>query len=340
MPKMLHILLLGALAASGLARADPAADAYREAHAHLLARRHAEAAARFKDAAATTNATFAAAAWFGRGEALYALRQWEGAIAAYDALLAAHPSNPLAADALYARGCAEMQAGQSRKALETFTAFLARFPEHARRAACAAAITSLTRTHDAEERRAAVEAETRELADINAALREARFAEAESGAERFLQAHPAHPQAGDLRYLRATCAYRAKAFERAAGAYRDFLRLHPQHARAAAAREALADSLMQSKAYDEASAAYASLLEEAETSRQKALALLALGDCAAAQAQWDKAEQTYLRVELLEASDDLRPAALSRLADLYDRMGQPDKARRTRDDLRRRYPTR
>jgi TolA-binding protein len=326
----------GSLAAVPASAPDPAA-AYRQAHAHLAAQRYREAAALFETAAATTNAQAAAAAWLGRGESLFGARQWEAAIAAYDTLLKTWPDGPHAPNALCARGFAEHQAGRLPQALATFTAFKTRYPDHALAPVCEASLEKIARALDSKAKQESVAEITRELAAINAAMREANYDQVRDAAARFLLAHPEHSQAADLGYLIALCDYRAKAYDRAAGAFRTFLDRYPQHARAALARGQLADSLLQAGRHDEASALYEELASEAADPEAEARATLALGDCRTAQQHWAEAERLYLSVEVLQGCDTLRPAALSRLADLYDKMGQPDKARRTREDLRRRY---
>ena len=336
MKRALFTLLI--FASVGL-RADPAADAYREAHALLKAKKFAEAASRFEAATSTTNATFAAAAWFGRGEAFFSLRQWQDAIAAYDHLLKAYPDGELAPKALYARGCAEQQAGRLPLARSTFSEFNARFPTHALAPACTSALDTLTRDLDAASKRKERESVAKELADINAFVHGARFAEAREAAERFLEAHAEHAQAADLRFLVATCAYKAKDYSRAAAYYRTFLARHPQHPRAATARGQLADSLMQDRRYDEASLLLEAICRDTDDPHEKARATLSLGDCDTAQGKWNEAERRYLSVEVLQESDALRPVALGHLADMYEKSGQADKARRTREDRRRRYPS-
>lgn len=337
-PLVLCLTPLAFLAPPAALAAGSAADAYREARAHLAARRYEEAAARFEAAAATTNAAAAAAAWFGRGKALYGAKRWEAAIAAYDALLKTCPEGALAPNALYSRGHAEHQAGHLERALATFTEFKRRYPDHALAAASALSINTLSLALEAQARQQSVAAVTRELAAINASVHAEKYEEARAAAERFLQAHPGHPQAADLRYLAATCAYRAKDFVRAAEGYRAFLAGHPQHARAAAAREQLAESLFRAGRFDEALLLYEALAIEADTPQAEARATLAIGDCHAAQQKWDEAERDYLSVEVLQGCDALRPVALGRLADLHEKKGQPEKARQLREERNRRYP--
>ncbi len=337
-PLTAALLSMLSLLPLSLRAADPAADAYRQAHAHLAAHRYAEAAALFQAAAATTNAQAAAAAWLGRGEALYGAGQWAAAIGAYDTLLKTCPASPLAPDALCARGFAEHRAGRLPQALATFTAFKSQYPRHPRAGACTASIEIISRTLASRAQQQAVAAVTRELAAINSFMRKEQFTEARDAAERFLLTRPDHPQAADLRFLIATCDARSKDYTRAAESYRTFLDRHPQHARAATARDSLAECLFQAGRYEDARKLYEELVRDAADPQQEAHATLALGDCAAAQQRWDEAERLYLSVEVLQGCEALRPAALSRLADLYDKMGQPDKARRTREDRRRRYP--
>lgn len=333
-----RLYLTSCLLLAHAAGADPAADAYREARAHLSANRYAAAAARFEDATATTNAAAAAAAWFGRGEALYNLQQWDGAIAAYDTLLKRLPASPLAPQALFARGHAEHQAGRLPQALATFTTFQKHYPTNALAQSCTTLIGRISNALEVQARQQAVAALTLELTAINTAVRAEKFGEAIPAIERFMHAHPEHPQTADLRYLLATCAYRTQAYGRAAELYRAFLDNHPQHARAAVARTQQADSLLQAGRYADALSLYKQLADEAPDPQAEARATLAIGDCYAAQQKWEDAERAFLSVEVLQGIDALRPVALNRLASLYDKMGQPDKARHTREDLRRRYP--
>ena len=125
---------------------DPAASAYRQAYGYLTSNRYVEAAACFETAAATTNADMAAAAWLGRGEALYGAKQWDAAIASYDALLKIYPHSPHAAQALYARGFTEFQSGRLPQALATLSTFTAHYPSHALAATAVASTGTITRT--------------------------------------------------------------------------------------------------------------------------------------------------------------------------------------------------
>lgn len=318
--------------------ANDTAAAYRQAHACLTSNRYTEAAALFATATSSTNAAAAAAAWLGRGEALYGAKQWGAAAAAYDTLLKNHPDSPLAPSALCARGFSEVQSGQLPQAHATFTSFTQRYPNHALAATAAASVEKLTATLATQARQQAVAAVSRELSAINAWFREGAFDDARAAAERFLLAHPDHPQSAELRFLIATCAHRSQDFSRAAEAYRTFLDGHPQHARAAEARVHLADCLLHAQRFEEASALYEKIGAETADPVQKARSALAVGDCRAAQLNWAEAERLYLSVEVLYASDALRPVALKRLAGLYESMGQHDKAARCRDDLARRFP--
>lgn len=316
---------------------DTPADAYREGRAALAARRYADAAARFETAARATN-DMAAAAWFGRGEALYGLKQWKPAMAAYETLLKRYPDHALAPAALFARGCAEQQTGDLQHALATFTAFRKAYPKHALNTRCATAIGLISKTLDAQARQQAVLQVARELAAINDAVRAEKFDEASAAVTRFMHAHPDHPQTAELHYLQAACAYRMHAYDRAIGLYRAFLTRYPRHVRAAAAHIQLGDSLMQAGHYQDALTYYIREIGTAQTSDDEARDTLAIGDCYTALRLWDEAERAYLKVEVLQDCDALRPVALKRLAALYDKTGQPDKARRTREDLQSRYP--
>lgn len=312
--------------------------AYRAAHAHYQARRFAEAAEAFAHATASTNATFAAAAWLGRGEALFALGDWEKAGAAYTELLSRYPDSPLAPRALYARGYAAQRTDRLESARADFTAFLDRYPTNALRETCTTALKTVIVTQQARVRQAALAAVTAELAAINDALRAERWEEARAAATRFLAAHPDHNQTPELHLLIAASAYRSGDYADAAEAYRKLLDCAPQHARAAEARERYAECLFKAGKFEAARALYVARAEASDDPETRARATLAAADCDVALKRWAEAEHAYLSVEVLFDCEALRPVALKRLAALYDAMEQPDKANRTRETLRRRYP--
>lgn len=348
--------------------ADPATEAYRQAHACLISNRFAEAAARFEAAAATTNAAAAAAAWLGRGEAFFGAEQWADAIAAYDKLLATYPESPLVPNALCARGFAETKADRLSQALATFQSFLARHPTHALAPTAAASTGTLSRALAAIQRQKAEEALARETAELNAYVRAGRHREAAEAAERFLLAHPGAANLDEVRLLAAECAFRAEDFARAQTAYRRFLSLHAGHAQAARAwfelgktlqalarfaeaadafahvkdngqaRALQAESLFKAGRHEESLRLYEALSRASTNKQEQARMTLAMGDCCAAQQKWAEAERLFLSVETLHVSDALRPVALKRLVDLYARAGQTNLAERTRAELRRRFP--
>jgi TolA-binding protein len=346
---------------------DPAADAYRRAHACLASNRFSEAAARFQTATASSNAAAAAAAWLGRGEAFYGAGQWPAAAAAYDALLARYPASALAPNALCGRGFAETRAGLLPQALATFTALAETYPGHALAPTAAASTGALARTLAAHMRQRQTETLSREIAAINDLIRDGRHAEASVTAERFLRAHPDSPQDAELRLIAADGAFRAHDWPRAETLLSGFLSRHPQHVQAPRARlelgqalEALsrfdeaaevfsrstapdaplrvAGCLYRSGRYEEALKRYDELARNAADLSAAARAALASGDCHAALKNWPAAERAFLSVEVLHDADALRPAALARLAGLYDNMGQTNRADRARDALKRRYP--
>lgn len=333
------VVFLGMSASLSASADQPAADAaYRAARVHLQARRFAEAAESFACAAASTNAPFAAAAWLGRGEALFGLGDWDQAAAAYEGLLMRYPDSPLASRALYAHGHAAQRAGRLDRAHADFAAFLDRYPTNALREACTAALSTVNAARQARARQTARAAVAAEMAAINDALRAERWEDARAAADRFLAAHPDHEQVPELFLLIAASAYRTDDYAGAAEAYRRLLEHAPQHARAAEARTRRAECLFKAGDFETARALYAELAEADDDPEARARATLAVADCDAALKRWAEAERAYLSVELLLDCEALRPVALQRLAALYDAMGQPEKASRTRDALRRRYP--
>lgn len=365
-----HLLSTSILLVAAAASADPASDAYRKGYESLKAKRYAEAAAFFQTASASTNRENAAAAQLAQGEALFALKQWDAASGAYGALVSRFPDSPHAARALYARGCAEFQAGRLPEARATFAAFAARHPRHELAARAEAEARSIDRTLAAQAARAETEAVAQAFASINALTQERKYAEAADAAHRFLKERPAHPQCADLLYIEADCARRAKNNQQAADAYRAFLERCPSHAKAAQARLELgrtlgdlgrhaeaadvfeasgatnatqlcAESLFKAGRYAQALERYQRLASQCDSNAPaSAGTALAIGDCYAAQKQWESAERTYLSVENRQSADELRPEAIARLAGLYDAMGQTNRAAITREGLKRRYPNR
>jgi len=347
--------------------ADSAADSYRKGYASLSANRYTEAAAFFKDATRTTNATAAAAAWLGQGEAFYNAKQWEAAIAAYDALLKGYPQSQHAARALYARGLAEFQAGRLSTALTNLSLFVEHYPKHPLASTAIASTGTLSRTLAAQVKQREYEMMARDLAQINALSHDVKAAETATAVRLFLQAHPDHPQSATLRYLAANCALRAKDYALAVSAYRDFLAHHPQHAQNRQARLELgqslsaqglfgeaadiyatasgtdaqflcADSLVKAKRLDEALKLYQTLANHSPDAGKAAQVTLAMGDCYAALKKWSEAERAFLSVQASQTADALCPIALDHLASLYDNIGQTDNAAIVRQELKRRFP--
>jgi TolA-binding protein len=350
--------------------ADPTDDAYRLARACLTSNRFTEAATHFEAAASSTNATIAAAAWLGRGEALYSVKQWDAAISAYNTVLTAYPESPLAPNALCARGFAETQLARLPQAQATFTSFLERFPSHALAATATASGRAIAQTLEAQAKQKAEAALARETAYINTCMLNKRFLDAAHAAERFLLAHPDTAHRAELSLIAANCAFRAGDLARAQNAYRTFLSQHPQHAQATCAWFELGKILDARSLYDEAASAFEKAKDNAESAARQADSLfkagrttdalrlyetishastdklevarttLAMGDCYAAQEKWAEAERFFLSVETLHASETLRPIALDRLTALYERMGQTNLATRTRAERHRRFPDR
>ncbi len=348
--------------------AEPAADAYRRAHGCLTSNRFEEAATAFEAATGAADPVAAAAAWLGRGEALFGGRQWAASIRAYDRLLKDYPASPLVPNALCGRGFAEVRADQLPQALATFQALLVRFPGHALAATAATSTNTLTRALAARERQRAAEALARDTAAINACVQAGKPARAAEAAERFLREHPDAPNLAEVRLAAAGCAFRAGDFPRARTVYRRFLDAHRGHPQAARAWFELGQSLHAGGLFAEAAAAleqakaigpaaalqaecllkagrpadalrlYEALARTAADKNERARATLAMGDCCVAQEKWAEAERFFLSVETLHASEALRPVALRRLADLYERTGQTRQAERARAELRRRYP--
>lgn len=348
--------------------AEPAADAYRQAHACLTSNRFAEAAEHFRAAAASTNASAAAAAWLGCGEACFGAKRFDAAVAAYNRLLSDYPASPLAPNALCGRGFAEAKADRLPEALATFKDFAARFPGHALAATAGVSADAISRTLADRERQRAAAALARDTAAINAPLSEGKLAEAGAAAERFLLAHPDASNLADVRLLAADCALRAKDFSRAQDAYRRFLTLHPGHGQAPRAWLELGNALRALGRYAEAADAfgraanlpqaasqqaeclslagrhaealrlYEALARASTNDQERARMTLAMGDCCAALQNWEEAERLFLSVEALLASEALRPVALDRLAGLYASTGQTNQAARARAELLRRFP--
>ncbi len=155
---------------------------------------------------------------FWEAEALFRLKRYEEARAAYDAVVKADAASPLAPDAVYGLAWCERELGRTEAAVDAFRTFLQTWPNHA-------SVPSAT-FHLA-----------RGLMDLK------RMKEALPLLEGFLAKYQDHPQAPDARYLLGWARIETGDARAGVADLRALVKAHPTHAQAAAARRLVARTL-------------------------------------------------------------------------------------------------
>ena len=109
---------------------DPADKrAYDQALAQFRASDFKAALAGFQSLLKNPDSPYAPAAQFWAGSAQFALRDWKGAAASLQALLARHPDTPRAPDALLTLASAQLEQGDRRAARATLQSLLDKHPQ-------------------------------------------------------------------------------------------------------------------------------------------------------------------------------------------------------------------
>ncbi|HXG16506.1 MAG TPA: tetratricopeptide repeat protein [Calidithermus sp.] len=187
---------------------------------------------------------------FWEAEALFRLRRYADARAAYDAVLQADAASPLAPDALYGVAWSDFELGRPDAAARAFGEFVATWPEH-----------PLVPSAMLYQARALVE--------------QRRFAEATPVLERLLGRYPQHQAVADARYLLALARLNTGDYRGGADALKAFIAAYPQHPDVPAARRLLNETLARHGNREELAETYRALMAQSPTTPE------ALADAAA-----------------------------------------------------------
>jgi TolA-binding protein len=174
---------------------------------------------------------------FWEAEALFRLKRFAEARAAYDAVLRADAAGPLAPDALYGRSWSDLDLKRPETAAAGFRDLAATWPEHA---LAPSAALQLART----------------LADLK------KSSEAVAVLQEFPTKYPASPLVADAQFLSGWIKSTGTDPRGGVAELRAFLAAHPSHAQAATARRVIAQTLARYGDRDELLDAYKALMEQ------------------------------------------------------------------------------
>jgi tetratricopeptide (TPR) repeat protein len=174
---------------------------------------------------------------FWEGEALFRLKRFTDARAAYDAVVRADAAGPLAPDALYGRSWSDLELKRPEAAAAGFRDLAAAFPEHA--LAPSATIQA-----------------ARALADLK------KTSEALALLQEFKTKYPASPLVPDAQFWTGWIKATGNDPKGGVADLKTFLADHPDHAQAAAARGLITKTLARYGDKDELLEAYKGLMEQ------------------------------------------------------------------------------
>jgi TolA-binding protein len=174
---------------------------------------------------------------FWEGEALFRLKRYAEARAAYDTVVRTDAASPLAPDALYGFAWSELELGQPASAATAFSEMLKAWPEH-----------PLAPSATFYLGRALVE--------------DRRPAEALPHLEGFLQKHPGHKLAPDARYLLGWARVQTGDARAGLADLRAFADRNPSHPLAPAARRLILETMVRSGDRDDLQEAYRALMAQ------------------------------------------------------------------------------
>jgi TolA-binding protein len=174
---------------------------------------------------------------FWEGETLFRMRRFEDARAVYDRLLADNAASPLAPDALYGLGWAQLELKRREPAITAFRQLIEAFPEHP---SVPSATVYLARM--------LVEAK--------------RFEEAAGLLRSFAERHPDHALLPDARYLLGYARVSAGQTSEGLADLRAFITAHPAHELTAQARRVVVDVVVREGRKDELAREYSSLMAQ------------------------------------------------------------------------------
>lgn len=172
---------------------------------------------------------------FWEGEALFRLKRYPDARAAYDDLLRADAASPLGADALYGIALVDLEQGQRARAADEFGEFLKAWPQHA-------LVASVTYYR------------ARTLVDLK------RPEDAVALLEGYEKKFPDGKFGPDAAYLRGVARVRAGDAKAGIADLRAFVAAYPAHAQAPSARKMIGETLARAGNREELQAQYKALM--------------------------------------------------------------------------------
>lgn len=171
---------------------------------------------------------------FWEGEALFRLKRYAEARAAYDTVVRTDAASPLAADALYGVAWSDFELGRPDAAARAFGEFAAAWPDH-----------PLVPSALLYQARALVEQQ--------------RFAEAAPVLQRLISRHPDHKAIPDARYLLGLARINSGDARGGAAELQAFVAAYPQHPDVPAARRLVSQTLARHGDRDELAETYKAL---------------------------------------------------------------------------------
>ncbi|MBI2493721.1 MAG: tetratricopeptide repeat protein [Candidatus Rokubacteria bacterium] len=229
---------------------------------------------------------------FWEAEALFRVKRYAEARAAYDAVLRADAAAPHAPDALYGLAWSELELRRPEPAATAFRDLLAAWPQHA---LAPSATFYLART----------------LAE------QKRFGDAQPLLAGFATKYPSHRLAPDAQYLLGFARVQAGDTRAGIADLRAFLAAHPQHELAASARRTVTEALARFGDRTELQETYKALLEQtpptAETLYDAGAIAGRLGKARDQEAAWRRLRKEFPEHPLAtRAALDLASAAFKR----------------------------
>ncbi|MGH7356898.1 MAG: tetratricopeptide repeat protein [Candidatus Rokuibacteriota bacterium] len=206
------------------------------------------------------------------GEALFRLKRYEEARAAYDEVFRADEASSLAPDALYGAAWSDLEQKKTELALAEFRDFLWRWPQHALAPASTIQAARLL-------------AESKRGPDALALLAP------------FKTSYPSSPLAPDAEYLIGWIKTTTGDVKGGVAELRRFLEVYPSHEHAAAARKLISQSLAKVSDKDDLLAEYKTLMEQdpatPEALYEAALIAGRLGRPKDRQAAWTRLKKEF-----------------------------------------------
>lgn len=209
---------------------------------------------------------------FWEGEALFRLKNYAEARAAYDDLLRTNAASPLAADALYGMAFADVELGQRTRGADEFGEFLKTWPQHP-------LVPSATYN------------QARVLIDLK------RSPEAVALLSNFETRFPNHKLAPDAAYLLGVARVQTGDTKAGIADLRAFVSANPSHPQTGAAQKVIKETLGRPGSKEELAASYKTLMADRsptpEGYAEAANAARLLGRSADQEAAWRKLRATF-----------------------------------------------